>query len=74
MYLRVPNADGSFNVSLVLSRGRVAPIKKISVPRLELMGALMCARLSVFLKTALHLADVQMYCWTDSKVALSWKK
>lgn len=74
VYLRVPITDGSFKVSLVLSRGRVAPIKKMSVPRLELMGALLCARLSVFVKTALHLTDVQMYCWTDSTVALSWIK
>ena len=74
VYLRVPDTDESFKVSLVLSRGRVAPVKKVSVPRLELMGALLCARLSVFVKTALHLNNVQMYCWTDSKVVLSWIK
>ncbi|XP_071544498.1 uncharacterized protein [Panulirus ornatus] len=70
VYLRVPDNDGSFKVILVLAKGRVAPIKKLSVPRLELMGA----RLSVFVKTSLHLIDVQIYCWTDSKVALSWIK
>ena len=74
VYLRVPGTDGSYRVSLVLSRGRVAPVKKVSVPRLELMGALLCARQSVFVKSALQVNNVQMYCWTDSKVVLSWIK
>ena len=75
VYLRVPDTNGSFKVSLVLSKGRVAPIKKITVPKLELMGALLCARLLVFIKTALYLTDyVQIYCWTEFKVALSWIK
>lgn len=65
----VANTDGSLKV---FSRSRVAPIKKMYVPRLELMGALLYASLSVFARTALHLTDVQKYCWIDSKVTLSW--
>lgn len=73
VYLRVPDTNGSFKVSLVFSRGRVAPVEKVSLPRLESMSALLCARLSV-LKNALQLTDVQMYCWTISIVVLSWLK
>ena len=75
IYMRMPLKDGHFQVSLVMSRGKVAPIKKISLPRLELLGALLCARLLVFVSSALSLSkDVSYYCWTDSTVALSWIK
>ncbi|XP_068208418.1 uncharacterized protein [Palaemon carinicauda] len=75
VYIRVPLGDDLFQVSLVLSRGKVAPIKKDSLPRLELLGALLCVRLLVFIKSALFLTEeVSYYCWTDSTVALSWIK
>ena len=75
VYMRVPLPDGSFKVSFVVSRGKVAPIKKVSLPRLELLGALLCARLLIFVKSALGLVgDVSYFCWTDSTVALSWIK
>lgn len=74
VYLRVPDTSNSCKVSFVLSKGRGAPIKKVTVSRLELMGVLLCARMSVFVKSALHLTDVQMYCWTDYRVVLSWVK
>ncbi|XP_066956312.1 uncharacterized protein [Macrobrachium rosenbergii] len=75
VYLRVPLQDGSFKASLVMSRGKVAPIKKVSLPRLELLGAMLSARLLVFVKSALRFKeDVTSYCWTDSTVVLSWIK
>lgn len=67
VYLRVPSVN-KFKVSFVMSRGRVAPIKGISLARLELLGALLCARLVTFVKSALHLDDVSVLCWTDSTV------
>ena len=69
----VTGSDGDFQSSLVMSRARVAPIKSISLPRLELLGALLCARLMDFVRTALKLdADVKSFYWTDSTVALAW--
>ena len=73
VYLRVRNPDGTWMCSLVLSRVRVAPVKRISLPRLELMGALLCSRMVVFVRKALKLPeDVPCHCWTDSTVALAW--
>lgn len=75
VYLRMPKSQEEFYVSFVMSRTKVAPIKRVTLPRLELLGALLSARLICFVKSALHLPDsVRVACWTDSKVALSWIK
>lgn len=72
VYLRVLR-DDQFHTSLVTSRGRVAPLKKVTLPRLELLACVMSARLMTFARTALQLPDETPYCcWTDSKVALGW--
>ena len=72
VYLRIPCGDGTHEVSLVTSRARVAPLKRVTLPRLELLGALMTARLVVFVQQALKLSEVVYRCWTDSMVALGW--
>ena len=58
--------------SLVIARANVAPLKMLSLPRLELLAAMLCARLVVFAKQALKLPDC--HCWTDSIVTLTWIK
>ncbi|GFT63557.1 integrase catalytic domain-containing protein [Trichonephila clavipes] len=42
-YLRIELNDGNIISSFVASKGRVAPLKTLSIPRLELMGALLSA-------------------------------
>ncbi|XP_064463439.1 uncharacterized protein LOC135374405 [Ornithodoros turicata] len=60
--------------SLVISKARVAPLKKLSLPRLELMATLIGARLAHFVKEATDLQGIESYYWTDSTVALQWIK
>ena len=73
VYLRVPRVSGTYDTSLVISRARVAPLKKQTLPRLELLGALLCAKLVVFVIKSLRLPlDTNYKCWTDSTVVLSW--
>ena len=45
VYLRTEHANGDIEVNLVASKARVAPIKRQSIPRLELLGATILARL-----------------------------
>ena len=75
IYLHVTTTVGGY-VKLVASKSRVAPVKELTIPRLELLAALVLARLITHVKEALEL-DVtitNMTCWTDSRVTLFWIK
>lgn len=72
VYLRTE--DGCDNVSshLVVSRSRVAPVKKVTIPRLELLGAVMAVELWAYVSDACHLGHVPVWFWTDSMIVLHW--
>ncbi|KAJ8035376.1 hypothetical protein HOLleu_22587 [Holothuria leucospilota] len=72
VYLRIP-VGNKYRMSFVMARSRVAQIKKVTLPRLELLGALLTARTVGFVMKALSLS-VTYKCWTDSMVVLSWIK
>ena len=71
----VAEGPGGIESALIMSRARVAPLKTVTLPRLELLGALLCARLIVYVRDSLKLQhSVPMVCWTDSTVTLAWIK
>ena len=59
-------------ISLVCSKTKVAPLKSVTIPRLELTAATLLARLSRYVSTTLNLTTCPVYLWTDSNVALTW--
>ena len=72
VYVRSTYSDGQVEVRLVASKSRVAPIKRQTIPRLELLGALILARLVNKLKS---LGDeIPVTLWTDSMSTLCWIK
>ncbi len=72
VYIRTCLPDGDYRIALVISKSRVAPIKTITLPRLDLIGALLFARLVIFVKHAIHLSmNVKVFCWTDSQITLA---
>ena len=73
-YLRVVEGT-SVSVNLILTKARVAPLKTVTLPRLELLGTLLGSRVLKFLISELHLSCDTVYkCYTDSMVALGWIK
>ena len=72
VYLRSIDQDDGVHISLVIAKSRVSPIKCISIPRLELCGALLLSQLLNHLKEVFYLPLVNIYAWTDSSIVLSW--
>lgn len=64
--------DGQTTVRFVQARSRVAPLKEWSIPRLELIAALIASRLCREVKKSLGLEGCETYCWSDSSVVLTW--
>jgi len=74
LYLRTINERHECNIRLICAKSRVAPLKTISLPRLELCGAQLLARLSNKIITKLNIQINEKYFWTDSTVTLAWIK
>ncbi len=72
VYLRAVQVDGSSQVSLVTSKARVLPVKHTTVPKAELLGALMLAKLLSHVSTLLDIPNDAIHPWTDSAIVLYW--
>ena len=70
----VCKAFGAVDVTLLTSKTRIAPLKKLTIPRLELMSGRVLARLMDTVKNALsevvHITGTRQ--WLDSRTALWW--
>lgn len=72
-YVRFETEDESnFKCSLVGSKSRVAPLKYMSTPRLELMAALLGTRLANSIREALASKIYRRVIWSDSRTVLTW--
>ncbi|GFV05455.1 integrase catalytic domain-containing protein [Trichonephila clavipes] len=61
-------------VTLVRAKARVAPLKPLSIPRLELMACCIGSRLANSIVNALNLPNLRIRFWSDSTTALWWIK
>ena len=57
---------------LIMSKTKVTPVRTVTIPRLELVGALMSVRVSSFLRYELSIGDYNEYFWTDSRAVLGY--
>ncbi|XP_075162871.1 uncharacterized protein LOC142235504 [Haematobia irritans] len=72
VYIRVLAPNGEIVVNLLSCKTKVAPLKSVALPRLELCGAVLA---SDFAKTVVREVDIdfrRIYCWTDSIIVLAW--
>ena len=75
-YARWKLVDGSYNCVLISGKTRVAPLTKISIPRMELMGAVAAARLAANIEEAMkpNIVFKQRFFFTDNTSVLAMIK
>ena len=74
-YLRIVKESGSAEqVHMLMAKTQVAPLRVMTIPRLELQSCLMAVKLMQFIEKQLDLPLAKISFWTDSSVALAWIK
>jgi len=72
VYLRTTNVNTTPTTVLIVSKTKVAPIKRMTIPRLELSGAVLLTKLISHVIKVLDLNGVSLFLWTDSSITLTW--
>lgn len=67
-YVRWETEDGQFMCTLLAAKSKLAPAKRISIPRLELNAALLAARLKKFIVEESRLVFESVYFIVDSEI------
>ena len=71
-YLRLVDREGKVEVALVMGKSRVSPLKLITVPRLELVAAVVLVQIAAMLKLELKITGLETFYWIDNKVVLGY--
>ena len=71
-YLRMTNSQGDIHCAFVMGKSRVAPLKQVTIPRLELTAAVVSAKIGKYLVDTLKYSHVHQYFWVDSKIVLGY--
>ncbi|XP_043484716.1 uncharacterized protein LOC122512747 [Leptopilina heterotoma] len=71
-YLRTRDGINNVTISFVAGKAKVAPLKPVSIPRMELQGALLASRLGDTIINELNIKIERRIFWTDSRTVLGW--
>ena len=69
-FLRFTNADGNVCCSFAMGKARLAPVREISIPRLELTAVVISVKLSKIVRYELDIQIGNVFYWTDSTFVL----
>ena len=74
IYARTTDVFGNVSSHLITSEKKVAPVKVVSMPRLELCGAHLAAKLLEATMSTLQITGLEQsfHAWTDSTITLQW--
>lgn len=73
-YISTYSDNTPVTVRLLCAKSKVAPIKPVTIPRLELCGALIGAKLYQKIIKSLRLKFDNVYFWSDSTIVINWIK
>ena len=71
-YLRQVDSERQAHCSFLVGQSRLAPLKQMSIPRLELAAATVSVRLNRLLKNELEIPIDKITFWTDSMTVLRY--
>ena len=71
-YLRIVYPDGTVECAFITGKSRNAPIKTVSISRLELQGALLAARVDFSVRQELNFEFESVVFWIDSTITLNY--
>ena len=71
-YLRQINANGNVHCSLIMAKSRLAPLKAVTIPRMELSAAVLATRLDRMIKQEVTIPIDSSTFWTDSTCVLRY--
>ena len=74
IYIRSVDIMGNIITRLLCSKSRVAPLKRLTLPRLELCTAMLLADMYQSSSRALKTSFNKVRLWTDSMIVLAWLK
>ena len=71
-YIRFEDMSGKIHCSFMIAKSRVAPLKKTTIPRMELLAAVCAARLDKLVRKESDLDLKSSLLWTDSTCVLGY--
>ena len=69
-YIRLIDENHQVHCSLLMGKARVAPLKPVTILRLELVAALLSKKISVLLQKELEYPTIKEWFWTDRTIYL----
>lgn len=71
-YIRTTDGDGVSNCRLLMAKARVAPLKAVTIPRLELNAAVLAVRMGRFICNEWDEEFKKIQYWADSVIVLRY--
>ena len=71
-YLTITYPDRTLECAFVMGKSRNVSIRTVSIPRLELQGALLAARVDLAVRKELSFEFDRVVFWTDSMITLNY--
>lgn len=71
-YLLLKNQHSVMHSAFIMGKARVAPLKSVTIPRMELIAATMASRMDILWRKEMHMDLLDSVFWTDSTSVLKY--